>query len=201
MKIICIGRNYSDHARELNNAVPDKPVWFMKPDTALLKDNAPFYYPEFTNDLHYECELVLRVCKAGRHIDEAFAPGYMDQLSLGIDFTARDVQEEKKKKGLPWEEAKAFDGSAVLGKWIPADRFPLPLLFTLEKNGEIVQTGNTADMLFSPAKVIAYVSRFITLKVGDLIYTGTPAGVGPVTIGDRLCGKIGENVLFDFEIK
>jgi acylpyruvate hydrolase len=201
MKIICIGRNYSDHARELNNAVPDKPVWFMKPDTALLKDNAPFYYPEFTNDLHYECELVLRVCKAGRHIDEAFAPGYIDQLSLGIDFTARDVQEEKKKKGLPWEEAKAFDGSAVLGKWIPADRFPLPLLFTLEKNGEVVQTGNTADMLFSPAKVIAYVSRFITLKVGDLIYTGTPAGVGPVHIGDRLCGKIGENVLFDFEIK
>ncbi len=201
MKIICIGRNYSDHARELNNAVPDKPVWFMKPDTALLKDNAPFYYPEFTNDLHYECELVLRVCKAGRHIDEAFAPGYIDQLSLGIDFTARDVQEEKKKKGLPWEEAKAFDGSAVLGKWIPADRFSLPLLFTLEKNGEIVQTGNTADMLFSPAKVIAYVSRFITLKVGDLIYTGTPAGVGPVKIGDRLRGKIGEEIFFDFEIK
>lgn len=201
MKIICIGRNYSDHARELNNAVPDKPVWFMKPDTALLKDNAPFYYPEFTNDLHYECELVLRVCKAGRHIDEAFAPGYIDQLSLGIDFTARDVQEEKKKKGLPWEEAKAFDGSAVLGKWIPSDRFPLPLLFSLEKNGEVVQTGNTADMLFSPAKVIAYVSRFITLKVGDLIYTGTPAGVGPVHIGDRLCGKIGEEILFDFEIK
>lgn len=201
MKIICIGRNYSEHAKELNNAVPEKPVWFMKPDTALLKDNTPFYYPEFTNELHYECEVVLRIGKAGRHIDEAFASGYIDQLSLGIDFTARDVQEEKKKKGLPWEEAKAFDGSAVLGKLMPADRFPLPLLFTLEKNGEIVQTGNTADMLFGPAKVIAYVSRFITLKVGDLIYTGTPAGVGPVKIGDRLRGKIGEEIFFDFEIK
>ena len=201
MKIICIGRNYSEHARELNNAVPDKPVWFMKPDTALLKDNAPFYYPEFTKDLHYECELVLRIGKAGRHINEAFANGYIDQITLGVDFTARDLQEEKKIKGLPWEEAKAFDGSAVVGKLMPADRFPLPLLFTLEKNGEIVQNGNTADMLFSPEKVIAYVSRFITLKVGDLIYTGTPAGVGSVTIGDRLCGKIGEEVLFDFEIK
>jgi 2-keto-4-pentenoate hydratase/2-oxohepta-3-ene-1,7-dioic acid hydratase in catechol pathway len=201
MKIICIGRNYADHAKELNNAVPEKPVWFMKPDTALLKDNAPFYYPEFTKDLHYECELVLRVGKAGRHIDEAFASGYIDQLSLGIDFTARDVQDEKKKKGLPWEEAKAFDGSAVLGKLLPAAQFPLPLLFTLEKNGETVQYGNTEHMLFSPEKILAYVSQFVTLKVGDLIYTGTPAGVGPVKIGDRLRGKIGEDVLFDFEIK
>ncbi len=201
MKIICIGRNYADHAKELNNAVPDKPVWFMKPDTALLKDNAPFYYPDFTKDLHYECELVLRIGKAGRHIDESFARGYVDQISLGIDFTARDVQEEKKKKGLPWEEAKAFDGSAVLGKLLPAERFPLPLAFVLEKNGETVQTGNTNDMLFAPEKVIAYVSKFVTLKVGDLIYTGTPAGVGPVKIGDRLRGKIGEEVLFDFEIK
>jgi 2-keto-4-pentenoate hydratase/2-oxohepta-3-ene-1,7-dioic acid hydratase in catechol pathway len=201
MKIICIGRNYADHAKELNNAVPEKPVWFMKPDTALLKDNAPFYYPEFTKDLHYECELVLRVGKAGRHIDEAFASGYIDQLSLGIDFTARDVQDEKKKKGLPWEEAKAFDGSAVLGKLLPAAQFPLPLLFTLEKNGETVQYGNTEHMLFSPEKILAYVSQFVTLKVGDLIYTGTPAGVGPVKIGDCLRGKIGEDVLFDFEIK
>jgi acylpyruvate hydrolase len=201
MKVICIGRNYSEHAKELNNAVPDKPVWFMKPDTALLKDNAPFYYPEFTKDLHYECELVLRIGKAGKHIDEGFAGAYIDQISLGIDFTARDVQEEKKKKGLPWEEAKAFDGSAVLGKLLPAAQFPLPLLFTLEKNGETVQCGNTEDMLFSPEKVLAYVSQFVTLKVGDLIYTGTPSGVGPVKIGDRLRGKIGEEILFDFEIK
>jgi len=201
MKIICIGRNYADHAKELNNAVPEKPVWFMKPDTALLKDNQPFYLPDFTTDLHYECEVVLRICKAGKHIGEEFAAQYFDQISLGIDFTARDIQEEKKKKGLPWEEAKAFDGSAVLGQFLPAAEYPFPFEFTLEKNGETVQQGNTADMLFSPAKVISYVSKFVTLKVGDLIYTGTPAGVGKVNIGDRLTGKIGQQVLFDFQIK
>lgn len=201
MKIICIGRNYADHAKELNNAVPDKPVWFMKPDTALLKDNEPFYLPDFTRDLHYECEVVLRVCKAGRHIGEAFADAYYDRLTLGIDFTARDLQDEKKKKGLPWEEAKAFDGSAVIGSWLPASETPFPFTFSLEKNGQVVQHGDTNDMLFSPAKVIAYVSQFVTLKVGDLIYTGTPAGVGPVVIGDRLAGKLGAHTLFDFEIK
>jgi 2-keto-4-pentenoate hydratase/2-oxohepta-3-ene-1,7-dioic acid hydratase in catechol pathway len=201
MKILCIGRNYADHARELNNAVPEKPVWFMKPDTALLKDNQPFYLPDFTTDLHYECEVVLRICKAGKHIGEEFAAHYFDQISLGIDFTARDIQEEKKKKGLPWEEAKAFDGSAVLGQLLPAAEHPFPFEFALEKNGETVQLGNTADMLFSPAKVISYVSKFVTLKVGDLIYTGTPAGVGKVNIGDRLTGKIGQQVLFDFQIK
>jgi len=201
MKIICIGRNYADHAKELNNAVPEKPVWFMKPDTSLLKDNAPFYYPDFTSDLHYECELVLRISKAGKHIQEEFATGYFDQISLGIDFTARDVQEEKKKKGLPWEEAKAFDGSAIIGKMVPAADFPFPLQFSLEKNGVPVQQGHTNDMLFSPAKVIAYVSTFVTLKVGDLIYTGTPAGVGPVSIGDTLTGKLGDLILFQTEIK
>lgn len=201
MKIICIGRNYADHAKELNNAIPEKPVWFMKPDTALLKDNQPFYIPDFTKDLHYECEVVLRVCKAGKCIDEAFALNYVDQLSLGIDFTARDVQEEKKKKGLPWEEAKAFDGSAVLGKLLPLAEHPLPFTFTLEKNGETVQNGNTDDMIFSLSKMISYVSQFVTLKVGDLIYTGTPAGVGAVKIGDRLTGKLKGETLFDFEIK
>lgn len=201
MKIICIGRNYADHAKELNNAVPDKPVWFLKPDTALLKDNAPFYVPDFTKDLHYECEVVLRVCKAGKHVGEEFAQAYYDQVTLGIDFTARDIQDEKKKKGLPWEEAKAFDGSAVIGRWMAATENPFPFRFSLEKNGQTVQQGDTNDMLFSPAKVIAYVSQYITLKVGDLIYTGTPAGVGPVAIGDRLVGKIGPQTLFDFEIK
>jgi acylpyruvate hydrolase len=201
MKIICIGRNYADHAKELGNALPEKPVWFMKPDTALLKDNAPFYIPDFTKDLHYECEVVLRVSKAGKCVDEVFAANYYDQISLGIDFTARDIQEEKKKKSLPWEEAKAFDGSAVIGKLLPAAEHSFPFTFTLDKNGETVQNGNTADMIFSPAKIISYVSQFVTLKVGDLIYTGTPAGVGAVKIGDRLRAKLGEVVLFDFEIK
>lgn len=201
MKIICIGRNYADHAKELNNAVPEKPLWFLKPDTALLKDNAPFYMPDFTRDLHYECEVVLRVCKAGRHIGEAFADAYYDQFTLGIDFTARDIQDEKKKKGLPWEEAKAFDGSAVTGKWLPVSEVSFPFTFSLEKNGQPVQQGHTGDMLFSPAKIIAYVSQFVTLKTGDLIYTGTPAGVGPVAIGDRLTGKLGGHILFDFDIK
>lgn len=201
MKIICIGRNYADHANELNNAVPERPLWFMKPDTALLKDNEPFYIPDFTKDLHYECEVVLRICKAGRHIDEAFADRYYDRVTLGIDFTARDIQDEKKKKGLPWEEAKAFDGSAVIGRWLPAASVPFPFSFSLEKNGQTVQNGRTADMLFTPARLISYVSQFVTLKVGDLIYTGTPAGVGPVHIGDRLCGKLENDMLFNFEIK
>lgn len=201
MKIICIGRNYADHAKELGNALPEKPVWFMKPDTALLKDNAPFYIPDFTKDLHYECEVVLRISKAGKCVDESFGANYYDQITLGIDFTARDIQEEKKKKSLPWEEAKAFDGSAVLGKLLAASEHTFPFTFTLEKNGEAVQNGNTADMIFSPAKIIAYVSQFVTLKVGDLIYTGTPAGVGAVKIGDRLVGKLKGEVLFDFEIK
>lgn len=201
MKIICIGRNYADHAKELNNPLPEKPVWFMKPDTALLKDNAPFYLPDFTKDVHYECEVVLRVCKAGKHVGEEFADAYFDQLTLGIDFTARDVQDEKKKKGLPWEEAKAFDGSAVIGRWVPVSENAFPFGFSLEKNGHTVQEGHTGDMIFSPAKVIAYVSQFVTLKVGDLIYTGTPAGVGAVAIGDRLTGKLGAETLFDFEIK
>lgn len=201
MKIICVGRNYADHAKELNNPVPEKPLWFMKPDTALLKDNAPFYIPNFTQNVHYECEVVLRICKAGKHIGEAFAHKYYDQIGLGIDFTARDVQDTKKQKGLPWEEAKAFDGSAVVGIFFSAKIRPFPFTFSLEKNGETVQNGNTADMIFSPEKIIAYISQFITLKVGDLIYTGTPEGVGAVKIGDTLTGKIEGETVFSFAVK
>lgn len=201
MKIICVGRNYADHAKELNNPIPEKPLWFMKPDTALLKDNAPFYIPDFTQNVHYECEVVLRICKAGKHIGEAFAHKYYDQIGLGIDFTARDVQDTKKQKGLPWEEAKAFDGSAVVGNFFPAKIRPFPFTFSLEKNGETVQNGNTADMIFSPEKIIAYISQFITLKVGDLIYTGTPEGVGAVKIGDTITGKIEGETVFSFAVK
>lgn len=203
MKIICIGRNYADHAKEMNAAVPTTPVFFMKPDTALLKDNAPFYYPDFTKDLHYECEVVLRIDKVGKNISEEFAHKYYSQVFLGIDFTARDLQTECKEKSLPWEIAKAFENSApISSKSIPVTDVDIKnLSFRLEKNGEVVQNGSTSDFIFSPEKIIAYISQFNTLKTGDLIYTGTPAGVGPVKIGDRLRGFIGEELMFDFEIK
>lgn len=202
MKIICIGRNYADHAKEMNAEVPSAPVFFMKPDTALLKDNAPFYYPDFTKDLHYECELVIKIGRVGKNIQEKFAHKYYDEIGIGIDFTARDLQSECKAKGLPWEIAKAFEHSApVSTKFLNKSSLPTPILFHLEHNGKVVQRGSTADLLFSFDAVIAYVSRFMTLKTGDLIYTGTPAGVGPVKIGDRLCGFIGEELLLDFEIK
>ena len=202
MKIICIGRNYADHAKEMNAEVPSAPVFFMKPDTALLKDNAPFYYPDFTKDLHYECELVIKIGRVGKNIQEKFAHKYYDEIGIGIDFTARDLQSECKAKGLPWEIAKAFEHSApVSTKFLNKSSLPTPILFHLEHNGKVVQRGSTADLLFSFDAVIAYVSRFMTLKTGDLIYTGTPAGIGPVKIGDRLCGFIGEELLLDFEIK
>ena len=203
MKIICIGRNYADHAKEMNAAVPTAPVFFMKPDTALLKDNAPFYYPDFTKDLHYECEVVLRIDKVGKNISEEFAHKYYSQVFLGIDFTARDLQTECKEKSLPWEIAKAFENSApISSKSIPVTDVDIKnLSFRLEKNGEVVQNGSTSDFIFSPEKIIAYISQFNTLKTGDLIYTGTPAGVGPVKIGDRLRGFIGEELMFDFEVK
>lgn len=202
MKIICIGRNYADHAKEMNAEVPSAPVFFMKPDTALLKDNTPFYYPDFTKDLHYECELVIKIGRVGKNIQEKFAHKYYDEIGIGIDFTARDLQSECKAKGLPWEIAKAFEHSApVSTKFLNKSSLPTPILFHLELNGKVVQRGSTADLLFSFDAVIAYVSRFMTLKTGDLIYTGTPAGVGPVKIGDRLCGFIGEELLLDFEIK
>lgn len=203
MKIICIGRNYADHAKELNNPLPTEPVYFLKPDTALLPHGSDFYIPEFTKDLHYECELVLKIKKVGKHIPEKFAADYFDEISLGIDFTARDIQETCKAKGLPWEKAKGFDHSAPMGShFIPKDKVNLDNLhFRLLKNGEEVQHGSSADMIFDCNKIIAYVSQFITLKTGDLIFTGTPAGVGPVAIGDHLEGYIEEEKILDLKIK
>lgn len=193
MKIICIGRNYADHAKELNNAVPSKPVFFLKPETALLPRRNPFYYPDFTKDLHFEGELVLKIGKPGKHIEERFASSYIDSIGMGIDFTARDIQKQCKEKGLPWEKAKAFDHSAPVGReFIPYADFkdPASINFRLDKNGETVQSGNTKDMLFNFDQIIAYVSQFVMLKLGDLIFTGTPAGVGPVAIDDSLEGFI-----------
>ena len=203
MKIICIGRNYAEHAKELNNAIPTEPVYFMKPDTALLKDGEPFYFPDFTKDLHHEIEIVLKINKVGKHIAEEFAHKYYDEIGLGIDFTARDLQTIAKEKGLPWEKAKAFDSSAPLGKFIPKSQLGnlSDIRFELKINGESRQIGNTNDLLFSFDKIIAYVSKFVTLKVGDLIYTGTPSGVGPVHIGDRLQGYIKDDLFLEFEVK
>ena len=203
MKIICIGRNYLEHAKELKNEIPDKPVVFLKPQTALLKDNKPFYYPEWTKDLHYETEVVLKVCKQGKYIDEKFAKKYFDEVTVGIDFTARDLQAQQKAKGLPWEIAKAFDNSAVIGKFNPILTFPEGegINFSLKLNDVEVQKGNTNDMMFSFEKIIAYASQFFTLQTGDLIFTGTPAGVGAVKIGDRLEGFLETEKVFDFEVK
>lgn len=188
MKIICIGRNYVAHAEELNNPLPAKPVFFLKPDTSLIIRNRPFFYPDFSNDVHYEVELVLKICKNGRHIPEKFASTYFDEIGIGIDFTARDIQQEQKEKGLPWEPAKAFDGAAPIGKFLKLDAYEdiSNIQFHLLKNDEKVQDGNSELMIFSYDKIISYVSQFITLKMGDLIFTGTPAGVGPIKIGDRL---------------
>lgn len=203
MKIICIGRNYAEHAKEMNAPVPTEPVIFLKPDTALLKDNAPFFYPEFTKDLHHEVELVLKISKMGRHIAPEFANRYYDEIGIGIDFTARDIQAKCKEKGLPWEKAKAFDNSAPIGKFLPKTKFAAldAIAFHLDVNGKTVQRGNTKDLLFSFDQLIAHVSQYFTLKTGDLIYTGTPEGVGPVKIGDRLEAFIGDEKLLEFEVK
>jgi len=194
MKIICIGRNFSEHARELNNPVPTEPVFFMKPESAQLRNNHPFFYPEFSTNIHYEAELVLHICKVGRNIQEQFAGTYYDGIGVGIDFTARDLQQKAKEKGLPWEMAKAFDSSAPVSKFIPVSDFSdrYNIRFGLFKNDEIVQDGNSRDLIFSFETVIAYVSKFVTLKQGDYLFTGTPAGVGPVKIGDRLEAFIGD---------
>ena len=188
MKIICIGRNYADHAKELGNEIPDEPVIFMKPKSALLQPHTPFYYPEFTNELNYECELVLRISKNGKYIQERHAANYYNGITVGIDFTARDIQDECKKKGLPWEKAKAFDNSAAIGKFIDItpDINKKNINFTFSKNGEIVQTGNSGQMLFSFDKLIANISNYFSLNIGDLIFTGTPAGVGECVVGDEL---------------
>jgi 2-keto-4-pentenoate hydratase/2-oxohepta-3-ene-1,7-dioic acid hydratase in catechol pathway len=203
MKIICVGRNYADHAKELKNEVPTEPVLFMKPKNALLQNNHPFYYPEFTDNLHYECELVLRICKNGKHIQEKFADKYYDQIGVGIDFTARDLQDKQKQKGLPWEIAKAFDNSAVVGQFIPItpELDKKDINFCLYKNKQIAQQGNTKDLLFSFDFLIAYISKYFTLNIGDLVFTGTPAGVGPVEIGDKLEAFIENDSLLEFEIK
>jgi len=203
MKIICVGRNYAAHAKELNNAVEEEPVIFLKPDTALLNNNQDFYLPDFSNEIHYETEVVVKINKPGKHIDEKFAHRYYDSVSVGIDFTARDLQSILKAKGLPWERAKAFDGSAVIGSFLPlADAGIISNLnFSMELNGQKVQEANTSEMVFSVDKVIAFVSRFITLKTGDLIYTGTPQGVGKVSAGDHLIGYLGTKELFNFKVK
>jgi acylpyruvate hydrolase len=203
MKIIAIGRNYAAHAKELNNAVPTKPIIFLKPDTAVLKDNKPFYIPDFSSDIHYELEVVLKVCKEGKHIAEKFASNYYDEIGLGIDFTARDIQSEHKEKGLPWELAKAFDHSAAISNFLPKSEFAdlYQLQFELQINKETRQNGHTANLLFSFEKIIAFVSQYITLKKGDLIFTGTPEGVGQVKQGDQLEAWLEGKQLLNFNIK
>jgi len=203
MKIICIGRNYIEHAKELKNPVPTKPVFFLKPDTALLIRNRPFFYPEFSKDIHYELELVLKICKNGKNIAENFAPEYYREIGLGIDFTARDLQQEAKEKGLPWEVAKAFDQSAAISEFLPIDSLknPVAIPFHLNLNGKTVQQGLSTDMIFSCNHLISYVSQFMTLRAGDLLFTGTPEGVGPVKIGDRLQGYLEDQLMISCEIK
>ncbi|TVQ94828.1 MAG: FAA hydrolase family protein [Bacteroidetes bacterium] len=203
MKIICIGRNYIEHAHELNNPVPAEPIFFMKPETALIRAGLPFFYPDFSKDVHFEVELVLHICKLGRHISEKFAHTYYDKIGIGIDFTARDVQTICKQKGLPWEIAKAFDGSAPVSKFIPKENFNdiYDINFSLQKNNETVQKGNSGMMIFNFEKIIAYVSRFVTLKIGYLIFTVTPAGVGPLIKDDNLKAYIAEEKLLDIDIK
>ena len=203
MKVIAVGRNYVEHAKELNNPVPVSPVIFMKPDTAVLKDNKPFYLPDFSQEIHHEIEIVLKVSKEGKHISEKFAGNYFEEIGVGIDFTARDIQQKHKEKGLPWELAKSFDNSAPISRFIPKIHFTnlYDLDFKLDVNEQTVQHGNTKDLLFSFEQLIVFISEYITLKKGDLIFTGTPAGVGKVNIGDRLTGYLENEKLLDFEIK
>jgi len=203
MKIICIGRNYVHHAKELGNDISNEPLFFLKPETAIQPKGHPFFIPHFSNDIHYEVELVIRINKTGKHIEERFAHTYYSQIGLGIDFTARDIQQECKTKGLPWEKAKGFDGSAQISRNF-IDKSDLDLnniSFSLQKNGEQVQLGNSKDMYFNFDAIIAYISKFYTLKIGDLIYTGTPEGVGPVKAGDKLKGFIGEQEMFKVVVK
>ena len=203
MKIICIGRNYAAHIEELKNEKPGQPVVFLKPDTALIKGEAPFYYPDFSTNIHHEIELVLKISKEGKYIQPQFAHRYFEEIGLGIDFTARDLQDQCKAKGLPWEIAKAFNGSAPIGNFKPVSEFNdlNNIDFHLEINGEVKQKGNTSLMLFDFATIISYVSQFFTLKKGDLIYTGTPAGVGAVQTGDQLIGFIGNEKMLHVEVK
>lgn len=202
MKIICIGRNYAKHIEELANEKPDNPVVFLKPDSAIMPKNMPFFIPDFSNDIHYEVEVLVKINKVGKHIDAKFAHKYYSEIGLGIDFTARDIQDQCKEKGLPWEKAKAFDGSAVVGNFYPKEQFELDnLQFQLLKNDVVVQDGNTNAMLWKINELIAYVSQFFTLKKGDLIFTGTPAGVGRVAENDILVGRINGKDAFSVKIK
>lgn len=203
MKIFCVGRNYVDHAKELGNAVPDEPVIFMKPKSALLQPQTPFYYPEFSNELHYEIELVLRICKNGKYIPQRQASKYYNAITVGIDFTARDLQAELKQKGLPWEKAKAWDNSAVIGAWkdVTPEMIKKPINFELKNNDEQVQIGNSKEMIFTFDEIVSHISNYFSLNIGDLIFTGTPAGVGECVVGDRLQGFFEKERLFDLEIK
>ncbi|GGK52685.1 MULTISPECIES: fumarylacetoacetate hydrolase family protein [Flavobacteriaceae] len=203
MKIICIGRNYAKHIEELQNEKPENPVIFLKPDSAILAKNQPFFIPPFSNDIHYEVEVLVRINKVGKYIEEKFAHKYYDEIGLGIDFTARDLQSKLKEKGLPWEKAKGFDGSAVIGEFFPKESLGdlTNLKFTLSKNNELVQDGNTSAMLWKIDELIAYVSQFFTLKKGDIIFTGTPVGVGKVIENDVLNGTIATNEAFSIKIK
>ncbi|MEO9964521.1 MAG: fumarylacetoacetate hydrolase family protein [Reichenbachiella sp.] len=202
MKILAIGRNYAKHIEELNNERPDEPVVFGKPETAILKNNAPFYYPDFSNDIHHEVEILIKICKVGKNIDQKFAHKYYDEIGIGIDFTARDLQSKAKAKGLPWDLAKGFNGSAPISDFIPKSDFDLSNLnFSLKKDGQEVQLGNTSFMLFNFDYLVSYVSRFFMLKKGDIIFSGTPEGVGPVKIGNRLEAFIEDKKMMDFEVK
>ena len=203
MKIICVGRNYADHIKELDNNRPEQPVLFMKPDSAVILKNNPFIIPTFSSDIHYEVELLVKINKIGKHIDRNFAPDYYSEIGLGIDFTARDLQTELKSKGLPWERAKAFDGSAMIGQFV--DKTTLGNLealdFSMQKNGQTVQRGNTQDMLWKIDELIEYISKYFTLKIGDIIFTGTPSGVGPVSHGDHLVGFVNNQEFFSLKVK
>ena len=203
MKIFCVGRNYVAHAKELGNEVPDEPIVFMKPKSALLQAHTPFYYPEFTNELHYECELVLRISKNGKYIQDRFASKYYDAVTVGIDFTARDIQNELKEKGLPWEKAKAWDNSAAIGEWVDLTPAILknPIHFSLQLNDEMVQTGIHTDMIFSFEKIVSNISQYFSLNIGDLIFTGTPPGVGECVVGDMLDGYFGKTKVFSVMVK
>lgn len=203
MKIIAIGRNYAEHIKELNNEKPDEPVIFMKPETAILKNGEPFYYPSFSSDVHHEVEILLKISKIGKNIEEKFAHKYYDEIGIGIDFTARDVQSKLKAKGLPWDLAKGFNGSAPISEFVPKTNYPnlQDLNFHLEVNGETRQKGNTSMMLYTFDYIIAFVSKYFTLKPGDIIFTGTPAGVSPVQIGDKLSLFIEDSKMLEFEVK
>ena len=203
MKIICIGRNYVDHAKELNNPVPEEPIFFLKPDSAILRANKPFFYPDFSKEIHYEVEIVIRINRLGKNIQKRFASKYYSEIGIGLDLTARDIQREHRSKGLPWEKAKAFDGSAPISKFIPLSELEdlSDISFHLNINGATVQRGNTRDMIFTFDQLIAHISRFMTLKIGDLIFTGTPVGVGPIAIGDVLECYIGNRKLLECKVK